>query len=220
MEHLINKITPGDARELAKQIPDESCNLVFCDPVYENVDDYRWLGETAMRVLKQDSALLAWCSKRLAARCQLAIEESGLDYIYTLDYVVTAKTFRLQYYHLFLWTTPCLLFQKGHALPNKWLPDTYISQTPPDHEFKWNKNLGVVQKWLTAYSKPGDLVFDPFAGSGTVPVVAKQTSRNFVGFEINETRAIEAQYRVETAPIPLFLLDETENQLSLDEMVG
>lgn len=55
---MINQIITGDARELAKQIPDESVDMVFTDPVYENIDDYRWLAETAARVLKPGGACL------------------------------------------------------------------------------------------------------------------------------------------------------------------
>ena len=45
-----NGIYCGDARELAQAIPDESVYLVFTDPVYNRVDDYRWLAETGARV--------------------------------------------------------------------------------------------------------------------------------------------------------------------------
>ncbi|MFR0737546.1 MAG: DNA methyltransferase [Oscillospiraceae bacterium] len=34
-----------------------------------------------------------------------------------------------------------------------------------------------------ASSNPGDLVFDPFAGSGTTAVTAKKLGRHYVGIE-------------------------------------
>jgi hypothetical protein len=40
-----NGIYCGDARELAKAIPDESVDLIFTDPIYDRIDDYRWLRE-------------------------------------------------------------------------------------------------------------------------------------------------------------------------------
>jgi site-specific DNA-methyltransferase (adenine-specific) len=42
----------------------------------------------------------------------------------------------------------------------------------------------IVTKIISYSSNPGDLVFDPFFGSGTVPVVAQREGRNFLGFEI------------------------------------
>jgi DNA modification methylase len=207
---MLNQIVTGDARELAKEIPDNSIDLIFCDPVYANVDDYRWLGETAMRVLKPNSVCLAWCSK--AAVCQLAMEESGLNYHWTLNYTVQAKPTLLFHYGLFTWTTPCLYFAKGHRKASPPIPDTFISQKQPDNGFKWNKNIAVINRWMASFSKPGDTVFDPFAGGGTVPVVSKMTGRNFIAFEIEPERAQEARKRLETTPYPLFVLESEEQQ--------
>ena len=39
-------------------------------------------------------------------------------------------------------------------------------------------------KWLT---EPGDVVLDPFMGSGTTAEVAKELGRDYIGFELNET---------------------------------
>jgi site-specific DNA-methyltransferase (adenine-specific) len=43
---------------------------------------------------------------------------------------------------------------------------------------------GLVKKILDYSSNPGDLIFDPFLGSGTVAVVAQNEGRHFLGFEI------------------------------------
>ena len=40
------------------------------------------------------------------------------------------------------------------------------------------------KKDLSVFQQRGDLVFDPFLGSGTVAVVAQQEGRHFLGFEI------------------------------------
>jgi site-specific DNA-methyltransferase (adenine-specific) len=42
----------------------------------------------------------------------------------------------------------------------------------------------IVRKILRFSSNPGDIVLDPFLGSGTVAVTAKQMGRHFTGFEI------------------------------------
>ena len=54
----LNTIITGDARQLAEAVPDESVDLIFTDPVYDRIDDYRWLAETAARVLRADCVLL------------------------------------------------------------------------------------------------------------------------------------------------------------------
>lgn len=38
---------------------------------------------------------------------------------------------------------------------------------------------------IVSWSKPGDLVYDPFMGSGTTAYVAKQLNRNYIGSEIS-----------------------------------
>jgi DNA modification methylase len=39
---------------------------------------------------------------------------------------------------------------------------------------------------ILSWSEPGDLVLDPFMGSGTTAIMAYDTDRNFVGFEIDD----------------------------------
>ena len=48
-------------------------------------------------------------------------------------------------------------------------------------------------------SRQGDLVFDPFNGSGTTTVVAKKLGRNYLGVEIDETYCCLAQKRLDLA---------------------
>jgi len=49
---------------------------------------------------------------------------------------------------------------------------------------------------LLAGSKEGDIVFDPFTGSGTVGVVAKKNKRKFIGIEINTDYVEIAKERI------------------------
>lgn len=43
----------------------------------------------------------------------------------------------------------------------------------------------LVEPCIFAGSKPGDYVLDPFFGSGTVGLVARENNRNYVGIELN-----------------------------------
>jgi site-specific DNA-methyltransferase (adenine-specific) len=52
---------------------------------------------------------------------------------------------------------------------------------------------------IRACSNPGDVVLDPFAGSGTTLVVAKKLGRKWIGFELSPHYAAQAQARLEAA---------------------
>ena len=57
----------------------------------------------------------------------------------------------------------------------------------------------LMAKLILASSDEGDLVFDPFAGSGTTCVAAKKLGRSFIGIEKDERYCIWAQQRLEIA---------------------
>lgn len=57
----------------------------------------------------------------------------------------------------------------------------------------------LVAKILLASTNAGDVVFDPFLGSGTTAVVAKKLGRHFVGIEIDEEFACTALKRLALA---------------------
>lgn len=54
---------------------------------------------------------------------------------------------------------------------------------------------------IRACSNPGDLVLDPFAGSGTTLVVAKKLGREYLGFELSEDYAARANERCDRASL-------------------
>ena len=54
----------------------------------------------------------------------------------------------------------------------------------------------VTERIVRACSQPGDLVLDPFSGSGTVPKVAHSLGRRWMGVEISPVYAGEAAIRV------------------------
>ncbi|MBQ9485275.1 MAG: site-specific DNA-methyltransferase [Clostridia bacterium] len=57
----------------------------------------------------------------------------------------------------------------------------------------------LIAKLILASSRKGDIVLDPFAGSGTTAVVAKKLGRNYIAIEQNPTYCAWAQYRLEKA---------------------
>jgi modification methylase len=65
------------------------------------------------------------------------------------------------------------------------------------------KPEGLLHRVLIASSKPGDVVLDPFFGSGTTGAAAKRLGRHFVGIERDPTYADAAAARIAAVePVP------------------
>jgi site-specific DNA-methyltransferase (adenine-specific) len=71
---------------------------------------------------------------------------------------------------------------------------------PENTDHPTQKPEKLLAKIILASSKEGDLVFDPFNGSGTTTVVAKKLGRHYLGIEIDETYSCLAAKRLELAP--------------------
>jgi site-specific DNA-methyltransferase (adenine-specific)/modification methylase len=63
--------------------------------------------------------------------------------------------------------------------------ETPICMGKERSKHKTQKPLKVCIPYLEISSNPGDLVLDPFMGSGTTAVAAKMLGRDFIGFELN-----------------------------------
>lgn len=219
----------ADAREFAERIPDESVDLIMCDPIYERVEDYLWLAQTAERVLKPDRALLAFCSDIKMFDIKILMDSvCGLSFIKPFYYVVEAKGSCLRGYGLYTWTTPALLYVKGKGWPGRGVtkkkgvkqkrcPDTkieqastFVSRDRPKGKFKWNKNPEVLGSWVTAFTEPDEVVFDPYTGSGSVPYICAQLKRRYIACEISP----------ETYNLAAERLSAVQQQLTLETLQG
>ncbi len=67
---------------------------------------------------------------------------------------------------------------------------------PENTEHPTQKPEKLLAKIILASSKPGDVLLDPFLGSGTTSVVAKKLGRRYVGIEIDETYCCLAEKRL------------------------
>lgn len=70
---------------------------------------------------------------------------------------------------------------------------------PENTDHPTQKPEKLYAKLILASSKPGDVVFDPFLGSGTASVVAKKLGRHWCGIELNEEYCMLAEKRLELA---------------------
>jgi site-specific DNA-methyltransferase (adenine-specific) len=72
---------------------------------------------------------------------------------------------------------------------------------PENTDHPTQKPEKLLAKVILASSDPGDLVLDPFLGSGTSAVVAKKLDRRFVGVELDTTYCCLAEKRLAIAEI-------------------
>jgi site-specific DNA-methyltransferase (adenine-specific) len=70
---------------------------------------------------------------------------------------------------------------------------------PENTDHPTQKPEKLLAKIILASSLPGQLVFDPFLGSGTTSVVAKKLARAYIGVEIDETYCCLAEKRLDFA---------------------
>lgn len=56
--------------------------------------------------------------------------------------------------------------------------------------------IQLISDHIISWSNPGDIVLDPFMGSGTTALAAMKTKRRYIGFEISEEYCAIAQARI------------------------
>lgn len=86
--------------------------------------------------------------------------------------------------------------------PGKQMRDVWAISTTPKAEKSFGghptqKPLALLNRIILAATKPGDLVVDPFSGSGTTGVAALSNGRNFLGLEIDPNFVQLSEQRLE-----------------------
>jgi site-specific DNA-methyltransferase (adenine-specific) len=92
-----------------------------------------------------------------------------------------------------------LMNSLGFQLTSVWRIPTVPTKEKLHGYHPTQKPLRLVRRALLASTREGDLVFDPFAGSGTTGVVAKELGCFFVGAELEEEYCELAGRRIEAA---------------------
>jgi DNA modification methylase len=208
-----NGIYTGDARELAKAIPDESVDLIFTDPVYQNIEDYRWLAGMASRALKDGASCLAYCAHVNMDAVIVAMNKS-LQYRWLMIHRKYGINSRMWDYHLFGWYLPVLWFSKGKGRPRSWVRDL-IGGAPNGGavNYTWSKNADVPMHWMASFISDGQIVFDPFCGGGALLESAIGIGRHYLAFEIDPDTAELARERVRNTQPPLPLPEPEQEEM-------
>lgn len=214
----MNEIIQGDCLEVMRTFPDKSFDLVLTDPPYgigEHGGKKRYGPQSKEKGFKTHKHYddLGWDSIPLTKEYFAEIFRVSKDQI----------IFGMNYYTYFLPPTKCFVvwhkkgtdkssfadceliwtsFQSAARLfKYDWVGFGYINN--PDKERKEHptqKPLKLMEYLVNRFSKEGDTILDPFVGSGTTCLAAKNLKRNYVGIELNPAYVEVAQKRLESLP--------------------
>ena len=206
----INKIYNEDCLDTLKRIESKTIDLIIADPPYEIVSGG---GGGCFGVEQRDyhkgvKTLSDGFDNKILDECKRVMKIFNCYFFCSKDQVLQillwAKENNLN--------TDILCYHKTNPIPttnNKYLSDTeyiifmrgtgaylggdyktkkkYFLQNNSKSEFDHPtvKPLNIIQTLIVNSSKVGDLIFDPFMGSGTTAVACLKEKRNYIGSEIN-----------------------------------
>jgi site-specific DNA-methyltransferase (adenine-specific) len=210
----LDRIIRGDATRVLPQLPKHSVDLIVTDPPYGDNTCYgpkkvRIAGNEhplaslsvmslAYRVLKRDSAAYVFCSIRHLDFMRAFF--SRYTRFRLRDIVIWDKLsmriapgFRKQY--------ECILvLEKGRPCYRDPKMRNLIGiRRVRDSRHPHVKPVELIKLLINHSSDAGDVVLDPFVGTGTTAVAARELGRHFIGIELDESYVRVAQARLDSS---------------------
>jgi site-specific DNA-methyltransferase (adenine-specific) len=99
--------------------------------------------------------------------------------------------------HILHGCRPVLLFVKGQVQGEVRIEGCFKGKGIAKDYHEWQQHKDDVAEFITRFSKPGDLVADPMAGSFTTMVAAYETRRRFVGCDIDQRCVDQGKKRLQ-----------------------
>lgn len=204
-----NQIVQGDCVEVLKTLPGKSVDLVVTDPPY--LVNYRPRSGLTVRNDRGNAGFLAAFSDIYRVLkphrfCVCFYGWTRVDEFFgawrnagfrPVGHIVWQKNYASSSGFLQSRHEQAYLLVKGYpARPAKPLADVRPWEYTGNKLHPTEKAVGILTPLIEAFSKPGDLVLDPFAGSGSTAVAAALSGRRYIGIELESRYCRHARTRL------------------------
>lgn len=178
----------GDFRQCLEALPPESAALVLTDPPWadralqEVITD---LGRLAARVLVPGGSLVTYLGHHSLPTALPALAEH-LRFWWLCSVRLHGPAARLPGKWVMPLSRPLVWYVKGGRRDRRWVKDSVdVHTVARKAAHPWAQHTEVAKYYIEALTEPGELVVDPFAGSGTVPHCAAQLGRRWAAADID-----------------------------------
>jgi site-specific DNA-methyltransferase (adenine-specific) len=206
---LTNTITHGDCIQVMHKMPANSVDFILTDPPYlvnyrdrdgrsiQNDANPDWLKPAmreAYRVLKQDRVAVMFYGWTKVDMFFDAWKDAGFQ---PVGHIVFRKTYSSKARFLSYQHEQAYLLAKGRPpLPKQPLADVMDMPYSGNKLHPTQKPVAALVPLVRSFSLPGELVFDPFAGSGSSCAAALLTGRKYLGIEMDNAYFEQAASRM------------------------
>jgi ParB family chromosome partitioning protein len=197
----------GDMQELGQNIPANSIDMIFTDPPYteEFLSLYGDLAQLAERVLKPGASLVTFVGHYAIFKINDLIRlHSNLIYHWQIPVIHSGRIKRLHVYKVRACYKPLLWYYKPNLEGNGHGPTIYHdvrdivkSKAVLKDNHEWEQSTKEAKHVIKPLTVKGNLILDPFMGSGTTGIAALELDRKFVGIEIDREHYSNATQRLD-----------------------
>ncbi len=196
MHNFTNKIIYGDCIDIMRTMPSASVDLIVTDPPYlvnytsrdgrtvAGDSSAHWLKPAfaeVYRVLKPNHFMVSFYGWNKVERFMYAWKDAGFT---PVSHLVFVKDYHSKEGFAKSCHENAYLLAKGNpAKPSNPPRDVLAWEYTGNVLHPTQKPVMALTPLIQAFSQVGDIVLDPFAGSGTTAVAAQQLNRKYIGIE-------------------------------------